>query len=41
MGEIDLIDAVSLLLQDYATLEYDVLEMRLEQCEIFRRERSQ
>ena len=41
MGEIDLIDAVSLLLQDCATLEYDVLEMRIEQCKIFRRERSQ
>jgi hypothetical protein len=32
---------LSLLLQDRALLQHDVLEMRHEQCEIFRRERSQ
>ena len=39
--EIDLIDAFSLLLQDRTLLEHDVLEVRHEECEIFRRQRSQ
>src|SRR5262249_16250684 len=37
MGEIDL----ALLLQDYPLLEDDVLELRGEQCEVFRTKRSQ
>src|SRR5260370_29053659 len=41
MGEIDLVDALALLLQDCALLEDDVLEVRGEQCEVFRRKRSQ
>src|SRR5262249_29827859 len=41
MGEIDLLDALALLLQDRALLEHDVFEVRSEQCEVFREERSQ
>ena len=41
MGEIDLVDALALLLQNRALLEDDVLELRGKQCEIFRGERSQ
>src|SRR5499427_8974701 len=41
MGEIDLVDALALLLQDRALLEDDVLELRGKQCEVFRGERSQ
>src|SRR6516164_8945936 len=39
--EIDLVDALALLLQDHALLEDDVLELRGKQCEVFRGERSQ
>src|SRR6266481_6089286 len=41
MGEIDLVDALALLLQDCALLENDVLQLRGKQCEVFRGERSQ
>src|SRR5262249_9540426 len=41
MGEIDLVDALPLLLQDRALLEHDVLQVRGKQCEVFRGERSQ
>src|SRR6516225_2406441 len=41
MGEIDLVDALALLLQDRALLEDDVLELGGKQCEVFRGERSQ
>src|SRR5215510_14324917 len=40
MGEIDLVDALPLLLQDRALLENDVLQLRGKQCEVFRGERS-
>src|SRR5262249_38748319 len=41
MGEIDLVDALPLLLQDYALLENDVLQLGGKQCEVFRGERGQ
>src|SRR6516162_1885523 len=41
MGEIDLVDALALLLQDPALLEDDVLELRGKQCEVFRGKRGQ
>ena len=36
-----MVDALALLLQDCALLEDDVLELWGEQCEVFRRKRSQ
>jgi len=41
VGEIDLVDALPVLLQDRALLEHDVFEVRSEQREVFRGERSQ
>src|SRR5262249_44111884 len=41
MGEIDLVDAFPLLLQDRALLEDDVLQVRGKQCKVFRGERGQ
>jgi hypothetical protein len=39
--EIDLIDAVALLLQDHALLQHHLLQMGREQCEVLRRQRRQ
>jgi hypothetical protein len=41
MGEIDLVDALALLLQDCALLQDDVLQVGGKQCEVFRGERGQ
>src|SRR5216684_2687669 len=41
IGEVDVLDALALLLQDDSLLEHDVLEMRLEQRELFGRESTQ